>query len=280
MEFFAAFPHFFLRRLWQLSNRQFLVSVVVGGLLLRLGMVAASSIPNDGDVYEQGSLARNITAGYNFSYHAWYIYTSLKPERREMMRQPPTTLSANQPPIYPFLLSWAYQFFGDHSKAHLAMMLLDCILGAVSALLVYWIVRESRLLDDAADVHRADASSLERAARTAAILFAVFLPGANAVVKVLAIVPSIFVALCAIWCLMRAVNQTNFRNAALLGFSLGLWTMMRSEALFLSAILMVTVMIIWMYKNGENGKFTYRNLAFVVRFASITVLCYAAVMLP
>lgn len=239
-----------------MPRKQFLGGILIIALLIRLGMVITFGETKSPPLYEQGEIARNMYHGHGFSFHAWYMYTSLLPERREIMRQPPQFETANQPPLYTFLFYYFFCLFGDTSAVLLTIMLFNCLIGAITPLIVYWIAQEF---------------SSEEEARLSALFCMFFLPGAQTVAKFLGTTFFILIGLCAIYALIRAVREMTLKTTFLLGVSLGLWSLIRSEAMLLGLFLILAVAFSHLRQQGFR---------FIVLYSGITLLIMALFLTP
>ncbi len=276
-----AIRHATLRVILQSSQKRFLLIVLGGALLLRLLMVAAVGIPQNEELYEQGGIAENIYKGHGFSFHAWYIYTSLQEERRAVMREAPTFLSANQPPMYPAIIAGTYFLFGQTPHARLFLVLLDCCLGMLSVWLVYQITLEARLYEMFEGIASEHILPHDEAiARLAAVMGACFLPAAHAATKILALVPSVFVALLAMWAVVRAARVWSLASSACLGVAFGFLMMTRSEAMLLFAVLVVVLLAGHISEHGFVNGASSAAILHSVRNGAIAILVCAVVIAP
>ncbi len=230
------------------SKRQFCLAAVVLAFAIRLAALAVTGLPKNDELYEHGGIAHNLYSGHGFSYHALYIYTSLLSERRQVMAIAPTFLSANQPPLNPYLLYFTYCLFGETKTALLVLSLFNCVVGAGTVLIVYAISKNI---------------SHEAAARLSAISCALFLPGAQTVVKLFGTTIFIAIGLWSILALINALTMMNRKTSLLLGLSFGAWSWARSEAILLSGILLCIVGIVW-YKRKYPLRAIALNITFTI----------------
>ncbi len=115
----------------------------------------------------------------------------------------------------------------------MAEMLLNCFLAALMPLLIYRI---------------ATAFADDKEARLSVLCFMIYLPGAQSAAKHLGAVLTFAVALLAVYALVRTVQTRTLLSAILFGASLGVWALIRSEAMLLGIVLILTIFILYFRK--------------------------------
>lgn len=232
------------------SRTQFLLAAVILTFCTRLVMVLAFGETHSPPAFlcEQGEIARNIYRGHGYSFHAQYIYTSLMPERRAIMQEPPQFLTANQPPLFTYVFYGIFSIFGDTPAALMAEMLLNCCLAALMPLLLYRIVM---------------AFAGDAEARLSVLCFIVYLPGAHSAAKHLGAVLTFAVALFAVYALVRTMQQRTPLSALIFGISLGIWALIRSEAMLLGVVLIFLVALLHFRQESMRSVLMQSGIALV-----------------
>lgn len=232
------------------SRAQFLLAAAVLAFCTRLVMVLAVGETHSPPAFlcEQGEIARNIYRGHGYSFHAHYIYTSLMPERQAIMQEPPQFLTANQPPLFTYVFYGIFSIFGDTPAALMAEMLLNCCLAALMPLLLYRI---------------AIAFAGDAEARLSVLCFILYLPGAHSAAKHLGAVLTFAVALFAVYALVRTVQQKTLLSALLFGISLGVWALIRSEAMLLGVVLIFLVALLHVRQESMRNVLVQSGIALV-----------------
>ena len=101
-----------------------LLALAVLAFALRVSAVLALDAWRDPFTYEHGEIAKNLLAGRGFSVEFLGVDGA----------------TAQQAPFYPMLLAAAYRLFGiDRPAAFLAVQILQCLAGAVTAVAVVWL---------------------------------------------------------------------------------------------------------------------------------------------
>jgi Dolichyl-phosphate-mannose-protein mannosyltransferase len=194
---------------WQRNT--FLLIVVAGAFLLRLGVVLALH-PLD-----QGPEGPDSDDDVEYNHLAWHL---ARGEGYINEHGQPTSFRA---PGFPFFLAGLYTVAGPcYALAWLSF----CALGALSCLLTYFLARE--LLD-------------EDVARLAAVLAVVYPPHVHQAATFLS--ENLFVPLLALglWLFMRHLKSRSLGVLALAGLSLGAATLARSFGLLLLPLLLLVL---------------------------------------
>ncbi len=246
-----------LRRIYRTiidaNLRIFLVWIAAAALVLRLGVVLVFGNTTNPEMYEHGAIARNLYNGHGFSFHATYIYTSLLPERQELMRQPPQFETANQPPVNPYIIYAVFLLLGDTSAALIVLMLLNCVLSAATPVVIYYTAKLIAKEDEA---------------RWSAVLMTFFLPGAFSVATFSGTALYTLVGVGVLYYVLQALNgdgtTVNIRNAGVLGIGSGLLTMLRSEFMLLGLLLMLYVVVVRWRQQGMMPALQFGAIGFII----------------
>jgi Dolichyl-phosphate-mannose-protein mannosyltransferase len=239
---------------WSGSGPRIAVALFVGALALRLCAVLVLGDPAHPQMWEHGEIARNLYHGHGFAMH--WPYTTLDPERRLLMNEPPRWEGAWQPPLGPYPIYFAFLAFGDTARAALLLMFANALLGALTCVLIY---ATSRLLTG------------ETEARLSGLVSVLFLPSIYAVTTYSGSSLSQLLVVVVLYFVLRAVLRPDLRAFAFLGLATGLLALSRSEFLFLGVALAIYAATISLRRVG---------VARAAGMALVTLATASAVVLP
>jgi hypothetical protein len=222
------------RILFSSRQKSFLLTVTLLALIIRFGMIAFESHPQQiiDDprhtlLYEHGAIAHNLYAGHGFSMQ--WPYGSFDPVRAAVMKEPPKWEGAFLPPLNPYLLYLSYEIFGETASALYAMMMLYAI---VSCFIPFAVYKVGYLLGP------------ESSARVSAIIAVLFLPSAYAVVTFSGSALYQLLGVTVLYFAVLSAQRPSYRSFLLLGLSCGIMTQLRSEFFFLGFLLIVVSIIL------------------------------------
>ena len=217
------------RILFSSRQRSFLLVITIMALIIRLGMIAFESHPQQiiDDprhtlLYEHGAIARNLYTGHGFSMQ--WPYGSFDSTRAAAMKEPPKWEGAFLPPLNPYLLYLSYEIFGEKASALYAMMTLYAI---VSCFIPFAVYKLGCLLGS------------ESSARVSALIAVLFLPSAYAVVTFSGSALYQLLGVTVLYFAVLSAQRPSYRSFLLLGLSCGIMTQLRSEFFFLGFLLIV-----------------------------------------
>lgn len=191
--------------------------LMIAGAVMRLALLATSPMGNENQ-YEQLIIAKNMVQGHGFDM-SWR-YVSFDQQRVEMMRATPTPHpSAFMPPFIPAVYTLSYSLFGVNQSALYAVLIIQSVLGAFVPLLVYRVG------------HR---FGTEGQATVASIVSLLYIPG---LLSSATPAGAIFYCVAGLMVVDMSFRVSEHRFYPwLLGLTIGLLTLMRSEFLVIGLV--------------------------------------------
>jgi hypothetical protein len=189
-------------------------------LCIRLAIIFFVSDPQHPQMYEHGEIANNLDRGHGFTMY--WPYTSLNPQRAQLMKQPPQFETAFMPPINPYQIFFIYKIFGETAAAISIIMILNALYSSLIPLAVY---------------HTAKLFSSDSESRISTLLSALFLPAAFAVTTFSGSSLYQLIVVLTFGFAIRSIQKPSYKNFILFGFCAAVMTLLRSEFLILGFIL-------------------------------------------
>lgn len=214
------------QKLELLSPKQFLLWLLVGSFVLRLGVTLYFGDIDSPEMYEHGEIANNLYQGYGFSMH--WPYDPIDSNRIALFRLPPEHEGAFLPPLHPYLIYVMYVVFGKGSTAIAALLLLNLLTSTFIPFVTY---------------HLSKALSDDPAARIVSVLAMIFLPATMAITTFSGSVYYQLFALINLLMCVKLYQKGEVKYYAYAAISTGVMILLRSEYLILGFLLFIITYI-------------------------------------